>query len=342
MKTIKIEGEFGWDIFAKDIRNQFDESKGQDVRLEISSIGGSVWEALGVFNAIRDHNAKVFAQIKDIAASAAAYILSAVDSENIEIYDNSVFMIHNPWHIMVGDYRDAKREAEFLEGITEMMAKGFANATGKSVTEIRSLLDNETWLFGDEIIDSGFAGSLVKSDDTTKSKDSIILESKLAFNTCIAKMQSDQTMMQDYKNKILDFMKTAQNYVHPINTTKQEKKEMNKKELMEKYPDLYTEIYNMGKNDEKDRVSAHLNFVKAGIAVDHAIEAIEKDKLFNASEQSFYQVEGLKNHAIKDREDDNPDPIPGTSNDDIDAQPENKQADLLNLVMERSTIKAKK
>jgi len=43
-----------------------------------------------------------------------------------------------------------------------------AKRTGKKVEDIKSMMDKETWLIGQEIVDAGFADGMVDDEDFSK------------------------------------------------------------------------------------------------------------------------------------------------------------------------------
>ena len=59
MEEIFIYDEIGPDwagmVAAKPIRSKLELLKGTPVALRVNSPGGSVWEALGIYNAIAEH-----------------------------------------------------------------------------------------------------------------------------------------------------------------------------------------------------------------------------------------------------------------------------------------------
>jgi ATP-dependent Clp protease protease subunit len=116
MQQIKINGEIGFEVLAGDIEEVLNNANG-DIELLIDSPGGSVFEGVTIFNLLRDYNkGKITATINGVAASMASYI--AMVADELKVYDNSTFMIHNAWGITIGDYRDMQKTAEILQGLT--------------------------------------------------------------------------------------------------------------------------------------------------------------------------------------------------------------------------------
>ena len=169
-KKITISGEIGWDYTSTSIRDSLREAKGGDIELEIASPGGDVFDGIEIYNAIRDYKrdnpkSQIMATLKGLVASMASYIASNPAIDLVAAEDNAVYMIHNPWMLAMGDYREMVKQSAFLEGLAGILASAYVERTGKKETEIRSLMDSETWLFGSEMKDAGFVDEMVASVD---------------------------------------------------------------------------------------------------------------------------------------------------------------------------------
>ena len=185
-KKISISGEIGWDYTSTSIRDSLREAKGGDIELEIASPGGDVFDGIEIYNAIRDYKrdnpkSQIMATLKGLVASMASYIASNPAIDLVAAEDNAVYMIHNPWMLAMGDYREMVKQSAFLEGLAGILASAYVERTGKKETEIRSLMDSETWLFGSEMKDAGFVDEMVASvdgacgPDTDKKKKALAL-----------------------------------------------------------------------------------------------------------------------------------------------------------------------
>jgi ATP-dependent protease ClpP protease subunit len=62
-----------------------------------------------------------------------------------------------------------QKEANFLSGLASLMANAYATRTGKSKKDIQSMMDSETWLFGEEIKAAGFVAK-DEADATIENK----------------------------------------------------------------------------------------------------------------------------------------------------------------------------
>lgn len=136
--------------------------EGKRVTVRINTPGGSVDEGAAIFNAMNRHPGGVNTVVDSLAASMGSYLLLAGIERTIA--RNSKVMIHNPWSITMGDANQFRKDADVLDKYRDSMLPDYAEKTGKTVDELRSLLDAETWYVGQEIIDNGFAHRMEDRD----------------------------------------------------------------------------------------------------------------------------------------------------------------------------------
>jgi ATP-dependent protease ClpP protease subunit len=145
----------------------------RDVVVNVNSPGGDFFEGLAIYNALRDHPAKVTVKVMGIAASAASVIAMAGDE--ILIARAGFFMIHNTWVMAAGDRHAMREVAAWLEPFDAVSADIYAARTGLDPKTISKMLDRETWIGGAEAVDQGFADGFLAADEviekeTTKAK----------------------------------------------------------------------------------------------------------------------------------------------------------------------------
>jgi len=203
-KKILISGEIGWDIDAADIAAQFSDAKGGDVDIDIASPGGDVFTGIEIYNVIRDYkrenpDAQILMTLKGIGASMASYIMMA-PADMVVAEDNAVFMIHNPWSFAAGDYHEMQDASDFLAGLASIMADAYVKKTGKSKAEIQTMMDAETWLFGDEIKAAGFVDDMVSAEDGEKNKAHALARARVQFGA-MANNAQKKTDIKAFREK---------------------------------------------------------------------------------------------------------------------------------------------
>ena len=141
---------------------------GETLELSINSPGGDVYEGIAIFNAIREvaKTHPVVVTINGLAASMASYIALAARTVDgnavVKASDNSIFMIHNPYTGMYGDYKKFEKTASYLKQLAGALAGVYQSVSKKSEKDIRALMDETTFFVGNEIFENGFANEFEK------------------------------------------------------------------------------------------------------------------------------------------------------------------------------------
>ena len=124
------------------------------IDLRLNSPGGSVFDAVAIYNALKRHAGEITVWIDGIAASAASYIAMAGDT--IVMPENAFLMIHEPSGLVMGTAGDMRSTAEALDKVKGSLIQGYAAKSGKSDDEIATLMAAETWLDAKDALDFGF------------------------------------------------------------------------------------------------------------------------------------------------------------------------------------------
>lgn len=125
------------------------------IDLRLNSPGGSVFDAVAIYNALSRHAGTITVWIDGIAASAASYIAMAGDE--IVMPENAFLMIHNPSGVVMGTAEDMRDVAGTLDKIAASMTRGYAAKSGKPEAEIAALLSAETWFDAEDALEAGLA-----------------------------------------------------------------------------------------------------------------------------------------------------------------------------------------
>lgn len=124
------------------------------IDLRLNSPGGSVFDAVAIYNALKRHAGDITVWIDGIAASAASYIAMAGDT--IVMPENAFLMIHDPSGLVMGTAEDMRSTAEALDKVKGSLIQGYAAKSGKPDDEIAALMAAETWLDAKDALDFGF------------------------------------------------------------------------------------------------------------------------------------------------------------------------------------------
>jgi len=170
-----------------------------DITLEFNSIGGSVEAGTIIFNLIKDYTkGKIKALINTRAYSISSYIILACDE--IEIRNNSIFMMHNPSISTDGTAEALRKSAEMLDTFAKISISMYVEKTNKTEDEIKEAMTKETWLIGKDIVDFGFPATLVDTDIEAPKLDKV----KQCYNDeCKIKQKGKDKMTEEEKKKIM-------------------------------------------------------------------------------------------------------------------------------------------
>ena len=130
-----------------------------EIRLNINSGGGSIFDAVTILNALRQHPAKVTANLLGLAASAASFIACGVDETTMSA--NSTMMIHDGSGIAVGNAQDMHEMADLLDKLSDNIASIYAAKAGGTPDSWRETMRAETWYTADEAVAAGLADRVV-------------------------------------------------------------------------------------------------------------------------------------------------------------------------------------
>ena len=155
-----IGGNFGYTAF--EIMSQIaDDAKAITVR--IHSPGGSVGEGLAIYNALRNHPAKITTVVDGYSASIASVIMLAGDVR--EVHPSSMVYVHKPWSQSAGNADDMRQAADDLDKHEQAINAIYSERTGKSVGEMQDMLRDEGFFVGQEAVDNGFADAVIDSPE---------------------------------------------------------------------------------------------------------------------------------------------------------------------------------
>jgi ATP-dependent protease ClpP protease subunit len=349
MKSILVNKRIGdswWEegITAKYMRNELEQYDQGDnkVQIVIDSPGGSVWECISIFNVIRNFmrahkEVTVETYIQGMAASSASIIALAAKIENpdskIIVEDNSVYMIHNAWSSVMGNHLELEKEAGLLVSIDNLMAKYYTQVSGKEDKEVHSLMDAETFFFGSEIVDAGFADEVIKSGSAVDNTDKAALFNNAKM--CVEKTRKETKIVDeaDYK-EIAASLEGAKNILAasldktvkmehgashnapennagvPVNNNMEEVV-MTLDELKAKEPALYAQVFALGKDEgskeERARCDAHLKMGEIAGCLDVAAGFIrDGSAVADNNVQTTYFEKRIANAENTARKEDNP------------------------------------
>lgn len=142
------------------IVNQIKNLDVDEIRVYIDSYGGSVSEGWAIYNALRQHPAKIVAYGDGFVASAALFPFLAGDERIASSL--SAYYFHQVMISASGNADDLRAAADEAEMMTEIGINAFVDRTGMTADEVRALMKVDTWLTPAQALDYGIATSITQ------------------------------------------------------------------------------------------------------------------------------------------------------------------------------------
>jgi len=146
-------------LTAKELCQNIAAISTDEIVLHFNSPGGSVTDGIAIYNSLVTHPAKVTSVIEGWTGSIATVV--ALAAESVRMFDNTMFMIHNPWGIQIGNATDMRTYAEYLDRVGGLMSKVYQARSTKTDAELQAALDAETYLTAEQAAEWGFVDEVV-------------------------------------------------------------------------------------------------------------------------------------------------------------------------------------
>ena len=281
--------------FKQDIENLGDV---ENITLHINSPGGSVFSAIAIANTLKNHKAKVTANIDGIAASAATIITSACDI--VRMPKNAHFMIHTPMTFAYGNNQDMEKTLNMLNKVKDSIIETYLYKSNTDKETLSELMNEETWMDAETAKEYGFIDEIINEEIEEE-----IIENKLIINNMAFDISKFKNFKAEKTNKLQDAIVT-----NNFENNKKEEEKMTLEELKNKFPELYDQVFNEGKeagiNKENERMKAIdemkiSNYPELVESAKYA-EKVEASELAmkvlkKQNEEKAEKLEGLKNES---------------------------------------------
>lgn len=286
MTVIEISGEIGWEVRPDDVSEQLKAANGDDLMVRLSTIGGDIWQGGDIMTMLMNYKrdnkgAKLHLEIGSVAASMGTAIASAPIWDSKAIESTTSWMIHNPASFQFGDYRAMDSMSKMLSDWRVVYINLYSNASIYSDKQISKMMDDTTWLYGQSIIDAGFADRFISVEDDGGEMPLFNEESTIEIDEAViilemkSKFQEMQTQMKKREipfdeNRAVACLKSMPKMkkstvktddIKPFQkgTINMEVPEVEtKSDLMKELPNVYSEVENDGVMKERERVKAHM------------------------------------------------------------------------------------
>lgn len=137
------------------------ESPGKDIYLYINSPGGSVYDALAIFDTMQYIKSDVQTVGIGVQASAAAFLLSSGTKGKRFLLPHSTVMIHQPSSGTRGKVTDQEIDLKEALRIKRLMTEIMANNTGQKYERVHTDMERDFWMTAEEAREYGIADKVI-------------------------------------------------------------------------------------------------------------------------------------------------------------------------------------
>lgn len=153
-----VVGGYWWGFNDKSVADQLRGLNVDNITVRLNSPGGDSIQGIAIGNLLRNHKATVTVVVDGIAASAASII--AIAGDRIVMSPGSQMMIHDPWFFTMGNAKELRQDADFLDKQGANMAGVYAHEAGGTPEEWRAAMTADpdgTWYSAEEAVAANLA-----------------------------------------------------------------------------------------------------------------------------------------------------------------------------------------
>jgi len=143
---------------AKGFANALKELDSDTLTVHINSPGGDIFDGLAIYQALKDHKARVTVKVDGLAASIASVICMAADE--LIMAPKATMMIHDGWAMSVGNASEMRKMADLLDKQSEIIASVYADRSGQPTDFWRNRMRDETWYNAEEALAAGLVDQI--------------------------------------------------------------------------------------------------------------------------------------------------------------------------------------
>jgi ATP-dependent Clp protease protease subunit len=186
------------------IQTQLTAAAGADVEVHISSVGGSAFDAIAIYDLLKKYPGKVTTYIDALAASAASVV--AMGGRQVVMSKYALLMIHKPMVGTGGNADELLKDVQMLNVVQERLAQIYMDKSGLDGVTVNSLINSVTWMTADQALDLGFIDQI--EDYSTEITNSALIKSytntaPAVYQRCINKILNINNNSMNIENKEL-------------------------------------------------------------------------------------------------------------------------------------------
>jgi len=187
------------------IQSQLEAAAGQDVEVHISSVGGSAFDAIAIYDLLKKYQGNVITYVDALAASAASIV--AMAGKTVVMSKYALLMIHKPMVGTGGNADELLKDVQMLNIVQARLAQIYMDKTGLDGVTINSLINAVTWLSADQALDLGFIDQV--EDYNTSVTNTAIIKNYIStapavYQRCINKILTKNSNMNIENKELIE------------------------------------------------------------------------------------------------------------------------------------------
>lgn len=137
------------------------EDAKKDIKLYINSPGGSVYDALAIYDTMQFVKCDIETVGIGVQASAAAFLLSSGTKGKRFLLNNSTVMVHQPSSGTRGKVTDQEIDLRESLRIKKLLEEIMAKNTGQKVARIHEDMERDRWMTAEEAKKYGIVDKVI-------------------------------------------------------------------------------------------------------------------------------------------------------------------------------------
>lgn len=165
---VYLYGEIGmWGVstadFIKALKSADDGVS--PVHVYFDTEGGDLFDGIAIHNTLRALGERCKALIFGACFSAGS--VAACGAHRVEMADNALLMMHNPWTWLAGDSAELRKMADMMDKALEGIVASYQHrALAIDEAELRRMINDTTWLTPLEAKTHGFVDEIIGTEST--------------------------------------------------------------------------------------------------------------------------------------------------------------------------------
>lgn len=203
-----------WGYSRNYIKYYLDQAGKNPVRLRVTSFGGNVNEAIAISKLLEEHGDVT---VEFIGFNASAVTWMAFGAKRIVAYEDTLWLAHKS-SVAVSFYgafnadsieekiKELQNKKQMAEALDLIIAKKYADYTGKTIEEVFGLMGESKWLTAQEAKDWGFVNEVLPGKMNKNSSAATNLFEAMGLPP-VPVVKTDNTKEDTLVNRIVDGIK---------------------------------------------------------------------------------------------------------------------------------------